>query len=237
MRFPTILSINASLPVQFQEKIRKEYPYFEETNEEQNEVNIQPEEMKAHFRKITNIKNYAFVSMDRTIKINLTSTFISISTVNYSKWEEFSAEAKRIISIFEDEYHPAFYTRIGLRYIDVITKSKWNLEDRSWNELIKPHILGVVTPERESGTSGYLCESEYSEMDSEFIHKSHLEFVHVNESKEISLLMDCDYFTGVETMSDVVWDKAEHLHNMSSCFIANAITELLNDAMEPEPIV
>lgn len=236
LRFPTILSINASQPVDFQEKIRKDYPYFEEILEEQNELNIQPAEMKAHLRRIAGIKNYAFVSTDRTFKINLTASFIAFSTMAYTQWEDFSAEIKKLLALFEETYHPAFYTRIGLRYVDIITKSRWELEDRAWHELIKPHVLGVVTPDREEGTSSFISESEYAEVGSEYIQKSHIEFVHVNDSKEISLLIDCDYFTNRETMLSETWVKAECLHKNSNSFIANAITEILNDAMEPETI-
>lgn len=38
LRFPTILSINSKQPADFQEKIRKEYPFYDEGIEEQNEL-------------------------------------------------------------------------------------------------------------------------------------------------------------------------------------------------------
>ena len=34
LRFPTILSINSKQPADFQEKIRKEYPFYDEGIEE-----------------------------------------------------------------------------------------------------------------------------------------------------------------------------------------------------------
>ena len=37
LRFPTILSINTKQPAEFQEKIRIDYPYYDEGIEEQNE--------------------------------------------------------------------------------------------------------------------------------------------------------------------------------------------------------
>lgn len=38
LRFPTILSINTKQPAEFQEKIRRDYPYYDEGIEEQNEL-------------------------------------------------------------------------------------------------------------------------------------------------------------------------------------------------------
>lgn len=42
LRFPTILSINARQPVEFQELIRKQFPFYEEGIEQQNEFLITP---------------------------------------------------------------------------------------------------------------------------------------------------------------------------------------------------
>lgn len=236
LRFPTILSINAKEPTDFQDKIRNEYPYYDEMIEEQNQIQINTNDNVAQIKQIKGLKNYVFLSQDRSFKINLTASFIAFSTVAYTQWEEFRDRIKSLVAIFEDIYQPAFYIRVGLRYVDIISKSQWSLEDRGWNELIKPHILGVVTKDREEGTTAYLTETEHHNLIDEYVQKSHIEFVHVNDAKEVSLLIDCDYFTNETTQLIDLWMKSEKLHDNSSNYIDNAITELLKEAMEPELI-
>lgn len=235
LRFPTILSINANQPVNFQEKIRERYPFYEEGIEQQNELVIAPDGKPTHLKQSEN-KNYSFVSADNLYKVNLTSSFIAISTLAYTQWEDFVKHIEFVVSVFEEEYKPAFYTRVGLRYIDAITRGNLGLETKKWNELIQPHILGIVTPEIEEGVHSFVSEAEYRNDDGKTLTKTHFEFVHVNDNPEMFLLMDCDYFTSGVTEKNELINIANMLHTNSSNFIGRAITEELSEAMEPEEI-
>ena len=235
LRFPTILAINATAPVEFQEKIRNNYPYYKEETEQQNELIINSMGAPTAVKRNEN-KNYSFVSLDSKWKVNLTSSFIALSTTSYTQWEDFEVKAKDIVASFEAVYKPAFYTRVGLRYVDAITKSKWGLKDRKWNELLQPHVLGIMTDEIESGVNSYVSEAEYKVPGSDAFTKVHFELVHINNSSETSLLIDCDYFASKTTPKEQVQKIAGTLHTNSSNFIGKAITQLLSNAMEPEKI-
>ena len=235
LRFPTILTINSKQPDAFQELVREQYPYYQEVIEQNNEILFAQDGSPAQVKKSQN-KNYSFISADHKYKINLTSSFIAISTKEYTQWEEFLDRIRSIIPIFEEVYKPSFYVRVGLRYIDVITRSSLGLREKKWNELIRPHILGIVTPEIEDGIRSFLSESEYTNADGKSITKTHFELVHVNDSPEVSLLIDCDYFVQEVTQNTEVLDVANALHVNSSSFIREAITERLHNAMEPVEI-
>lgn len=236
LRFPTILSINSTQPVDFQERIRERYPYFEDQLEEFGDVVVNPQLKAASMRKTGESKNYAFISADNMTKINLTPSFIAISSMAYTQWEDFQKHIQFIIPIFKEIYHPAFYTRVGLRYIDVITRSKLDLEERNWTDLIQPHVLGMVTEEHECGVKSYLSETEYETKDPDVLSKAHFEFVHVNDQPELSLLIDCDYYVmGITRLEDMM-QKAEKLHASSSQFIQTAIKSELHLAMKPVEI-
>lgn len=235
LRFPTILSINSKQPVNFQERIRERYPFYQEDIEQQNEFLISPEGNPAQIKMSQN-KNYSFVSADHMYKVNLTSSFIAISTMGYTQWEDFLNHINYIIPEFEKEYTPAFYTRVGLRYVDAITRGNLGLNNKKWNELIQPHVLGIVTPEIEEGVQSFVSEAEYKNQDGKTLTKTHIELVHVNDNPEMSLLIDCDYFTLEVTQKENLLDVANALHINSSNFIGKAITEELSKAMEPEEI-
>lgn len=135
LRFPTILSINSKQPADFQEKIRKEYPFYDEGIEEQNELLINTNGKSTQVKSSQN-KNYSFVSVDKTYKVNLTSTFIAISTRKYTQWEEFSEKVRQVVKAFQETYEVPFYTRVGLRYIDVIQRSVLGLSNEKWSDSV-----------------------------------------------------------------------------------------------------
>lgn len=236
LRFPTILNINSNQPVDFQERIREKYPFFEEQVEEQGDILYNPQIKATALRKTSENKNYAFITEDNLTKINLTPSLIAISTRDYTQWEEFKKHIEFVIPVFEEIYKPSFYTRVGLRYIDVITKSILGLEEKPWTELMKPHVLGMITTDHEAGVKTYLSETEYvTEVDG-VLSKAHFEFVHVNEQPEVSLLIDCDYYSLGITKADAMKPAAEKLHDASSQFIQTAITKELHEAMLPMEI-
>ena len=235
LRFPTILSINANQPIEFQDKIREKYPFYQEDNEQHNEIVIDQNGNPVQ-TKTSNLKNYVFISADQSYKINLTSSFLSISTLKYTQWEDLKKHIGFAIPIFEKVYKPLFYTRVGLRYVDVIDRKKLCLEQVSWNELIEPHVLGVMTPDVETGIKSYRADAEYQNLENKASTKVHFELVHVNNQKELSLLIDCDYFTQEITQTEGVNTVADMLHMNSSTFISSAITERLSEAMEPVEI-
>lgn len=231
LRFPTILSINSKQPVDFQEKIRKRFPYFEEGIEQQNEFLITPNTGETKVRTSQN-KNYSFVTEDNLYKVNLTSTFIAVSTLQYTQWEDFIEVIKFVVAQFESVYEPPFYTRTGLRYIDVIQRSVYGLEQKKWSDLVKPHVLGIVA-EEESKINSYLAEAELQDPVDGICTKEHFEFVHVNGNAEISLLIDCDYFKSEAIKSNDLFGVATSLHTHSSNFLRTAIKNDLHVAMKP----
>ena len=119
LRFPTILNINATDPVHFQEAIKNDYPFYRKIIQE-NEFVVN--DVKS---SVTKEINHEFVSADKKSKVNLTSSFMAISSLTYNQWECFREKIKIIREVFESIYQPPFYTRVGLRYKDVIDRTRF----------------------------------------------------------------------------------------------------------------
>lgn len=233
LRFPTILSINKTQPADYQDRVRERYPFFQENIEQQGEVVIGPNGPQQI--KTSQNKNYSFISADNKYKINLTSTFIAVSTLSYTQWEDFIKEIEYAITPFEEIYKPSFYIRVGLRYVDVISRSELGLNDKKWTELIQPHILGIVTDEIEDGINSYLMETDFKCGDGTNA-KHHFELVNAEGNSEVSFLIDSDYFSLGTINTDDVKTISEKLHVNSGNFLASAITSELEAAMMPVSI-
>ena len=92
-------------------------------------------------------KRHIFASPDETWSLVLTSDFIALSTTQYTRWEDFGARLDSAIETFEQIYDPAPFSRVGLRYRDVIDRSKLSLDDVPWSALLRPSIAAELADE------------------------------------------------------------------------------------------
>jgi uncharacterized protein (TIGR04255 family) len=91
LRFPCILMINEKQPADFQERIRDEYLLFQVAVEQQQMIKMdiggKLEQQTPLIMQSEIINNYKFSSSAETWHINLTSTFLALSTSRYDRWE------------------------------------------------------------------------------------------------------------------------------------------------------
>jgi uncharacterized protein (TIGR04255 family) len=235
LRFPTILliSTNQATLASFQETIRDEYPGFDEALEMQNQVIIMPD---GKANKITNneTKNYSFISVDGNWKINLTNSFISLSTVSYSHWEDFIERVKKMASNFERVYDPSFYSRVGLRYVDGIRRIVLGLEGCPWSALLEPHVLGCI--EDEKRLKKYSMDAEYTVESSNAFVRTHFALGQIEGFDENAFILDCDYFQQGRIEKAGYLDISKGLHDESVRVFHAAIKRKLHQAMEPTEI-
>lgn len=119
-RFPQIMTISTELPVEFQDTIRKiGYP---ESAEEEPRLPIEiPEDIR---KTIAREKVYAFLSENADWKISLSKDFIALSCNGvYTNYKEFKDRLEKILDIFNKIYAPSYFTRVGLRYKNIINNS------------------------------------------------------------------------------------------------------------------
>lgn len=230
VRFPSILKISAEEPSAFQELIRAKYPLYTD-NRNDTIVNVNGQE-----QTVSRVHNHQFVSADGLSKVNLTNSFVAVSTLAYDRWELFKEECERVLNLFGQVYNPTVVLRVGLRYKDVITRSKWGLDAVSWSELINEKELGIMSDFSEEKVNIYALDFEMVADDNVVEHR-HFELIRENTSpNEKSFLIDCDYYSQGILRLDGVMVIAEQLHDHSSNFIRSVISDRLNDAMEPESI-
>ncbi len=230
LRFPTILSINANDPVRFQEEIRAIFPYYRKIVQE-NEIVVN--EVKS---SVTKEINHEFVSADKKSKVNLTSSFIAISSLSYDQWEYYREKVKYIRKTFESIYHPSFYSRVGLRYKDVIDRTRFNLRDKGWVDLIQPSILGVINASNQFTLKQWTVNSEYIYEGTDIATKQQLNLAHKVGDNLPVMVFDCDYFKIGNLRLDSIEEISDQLHDKSSTFLRNAITEELHRAMDPQAL-
>lgn len=239
LRFPTILKIETDIPANFQELIRSDFPNYIETNELKFEMQLPPKELLlpdfiSKTPKSSYSKNHEFSSEDGIWKLNLTRNFLALSTSKYERREKFQEKLKIAFDSLLKVYSPNYFTRIGLRYIDVINRTTLNLEGVGWEELLQPYILGILG-ESSIGNrvKNFECVYEIN-LDESFKQLRMLtKFIDDEESTERYFLIDSDFFKNDKTDTNDTFQVLDYLSIQASRLIQWCITPKLHKAMEP----
>jgi len=234
------LKIDSELPAEFQDKIRDDFPNYSEAKE--LPLNLPPEmntiippEVFSNLSNVAQTKNYTFSSEDETWIINLTRTFVALSATNYQRWEGFKEKLSILLEALRETYSPRFFTRIGLRYIDVINPHALGVKEIEWRELIKPYILGIAG---ESGINKKIREFEYKTeidlSDKKSVVRLIIKSVINVEQQNECILIDSDFFNLNKVEPAGVITQLDYLNSRSSRLIQWCIESKLHNLMEPE---
>lgn len=240
LRFPTILSIESREPADFQDEIRAQFPLYGQRREN-GPVKVVPGRNGApELQSGPPATNYTFVSEDSLWKLNLTKSFISLSTLHYTGWEDFAAKLDMALAAFIRIYQPAFFERIGLRYRNIISRSRLGLEDCGWQDLISRPYLGPLGEEDvpEGMIRRAAMDLELALSDSCFA-KIHAEPTHMKSpatkepEAEEKFMLDIDLAMRGNTAAHFAAGALETLHAHSTRVFRGAITDTLHEAMKP----
>ena len=238
LRFPPILKIDTKVPDEFQDRIRDSFPEFSEKaviklpifKSAQKDT---PAELLQSITPTGN-KNYEFSSEDKVWTINLTRTFIALSTKEYKRREDFRAHLDAPLQAFIEIYRPSIFSRVGLRYIDIIRRSELNLDNIPWDELIEPRALWLLgSSEVNKNIRSFQAQCEIELEDENSIARVITGLVDGQEPDEECFMIDTDFYTTKKTAIIDVDDKLEFFHTQGSRLIQWLIAKRLRKAMGP----
>ena len=240
LRFPEILSISANLPNQFQDAIRDTYPVYSSKTET---VAPKLEGKPGNFSLVNqpSTVNYQFSSPDNSWRINLTSRFVSLSCSAYTCWEDFARRLDKPLAAFIQIYKPAYFERVGVRYLNFISKQSLSLEETPFSELFQPQYLGVLGDDeiREEQTIRSGVDAEFS-IRSGCRAKIHAGPGLVQQNgqtqKEVKFIFDQDLYMTGNIPVNYAAGALEALHSQAYPIFRGAITDTLHNAMEPKQI-
>lgn len=240
LRFPEILTIAANPPVAFQETIRDEFPQYSVTKDTPApRITGTPGNMVLENQPST--INYQFVSADGVWRVNLTSNFISLACSRYTCWEDFAKKLDKPLVALIKTYKPAYFERVGLRYLNFISRKALNLQGTPFSELIAPCYLGPLADDEVNEVGSSRCS-----IDAELAIRGGCRLkVHAGPGmvkrnnqpdEEIKFIFDQDLFMGGKVPVNMSVGALQTLHDQAFSIFRDAITDTLHDAMEPETI-
>jgi uncharacterized protein (TIGR04255 family) len=238
LRFPPILKISHQEPVEFQDEVRFQYPLFETTRPQvPSEISKIAEQFGLPLQSDI---AYSFKSEDHRWNLSITKDFIALTTSSYERYEQFKQRLNEVLTIFERIYKPSFYTRVGLRYQDLIVRSKLGIEDKNWSELIAKRIASELYDPELSSSIQLIVKNLILKTENGQINLNH-GLVSVKESQEnhdeIAYLFDADFYTEHKIEgNENVWNVLNQFNQSAGRFFRWSITDTLHNAMQPQPV-
>lgn len=237
LRFPEILSIGANLPVDFQEAIRSEFPRYNAQQENPApRISGHPGNLQLENQQPT--VNYQFISQDGKWRINLTSKFISLTCNTYTNWDAFARRLDAPLAAFIKIYKPAYFERIGLRYMNFVSRQELELESTPFRDLFQPQYLGLLADEdvaeQSSSRSGVDAELAIPGGCRVKIHAGPgIVKRNGQTDKEVKFILDMDLFMNGNIPVNYSAGALQTLHSHAFPIFRGAIRDTLHDAMEP----
>ena len=235
LRFPDILKIEAHEPADFQDAIRQVYPQYAKRIEQ-----LPPQNAGGTMVEQGTVNNYQFISADGGWKVSLTKGFIALSTLSYTRWEDFATRLDRPLAQFIQLYQPAFFERIGLRYVNAVSRQRLGLEGELWDDLIRSQYIGILgEPDVEESEIAKCSLDVETPLVGDYRMKLHAGPGLIGggkTDKEVKFILDGDFSTAGKHNPDAVPEKLERMHRFAVCLFQGAITKELHEAMGPTPM-
>ena len=241
LRFPTILSIGSTVPAQFQEAVREEFPQYVAKEEQQPIKITTPNAPQPQIERPAPITNYNFISADGRWKINLTQNFVALSTLQYTTWEEFAQKLDKVLALFIQIYHPAYFERIGLRYVNAFSRNRLGLQDSLWDDLINAPFIGVLSEpdvdEKLTSKNALDVELSLGEDRRMKLHAGPGLLGDGKKDPEPKFILDGDFsVSGKQLPAQRITGDLAVLHDYAVRLFNAAVSQELHDAMGPTPI-
>jgi len=242
LRFPPILQIDKEIPADFQERVRRDFPEFREKKEV---TLVMPQKTPKDVSSdlvgqvlSRDDKNYEFASEDDVWTLNLTRTFLALTTRKYTRRDDFQKRLQIPFEALVSIYKPAYFSRIGLRYIDVIRRSTLNLNGVAWCELLNPYALGLLSaPDVKNHIQSLDSKYEVLLEDNSSVARIAMALVAWQENNnEECFMIDTDFYTTQKTLIAGVDQRLDYFHVRASRLIQWLITKRLHEVMEPETL-
>ncbi|MEQ1883457.1 MAG: TIGR04255 family protein [Bryobacteraceae bacterium] len=241
IRFAPVLRIESEVPAAFQELIRSDYPLLRETSAtpENFPAEIPPPVaamIKAQLGAQHNRRRFDFISQDEHWTTTLLRDSLTVSTRQYDNWGNFKARLNQSLTALNEIYRPAFFTRIGLRYQDLIRRHKLDLSAVPWRELLQPRISGFLI---EPDLSVVVSQGEFAvkfgkESGQVQVRHGLVQSTDKNtDAHEECYLIDSDFFLEGKISTDGALESLDFFNVQSGRLFRWCITERLHVAMEP----
>ena len=148
-----------------------------------------------------------------------------------------------MLAAFIETYHPSWFTRVGLRYVNAFRREALGLDGMLWKELITPGFLGLMG-EEDAQESAFLKHELTATFQVPGGAKANVKsgpglLRKVNNrtretTEEKVFMLDLDLFMDSKIELGQAVPALNIVHENAGSLFSAALTDTLSDAMEPQ---
>lgn len=189
VRYPAILRIAKEQPTEFQERIRQRFPEY--GVEQPFKLSIPGAGAVGEPSAELPPRLLRFTSEDGHTTATLAVDFFALSTTRYQHWSIFVDDLAAVSKAVKAIYHPAYASRIGLRYVNRLSHTTTGLDNmQDILELIRPELTAVLRSDAWSNPEEWTSQLVLPDRNG----KLALRFVFNSKEAEPFFQLDLDYF-------------------------------------------
>jgi uncharacterized protein (TIGR04255 family) len=235
LRFPAILRVQTAVPADFQDRIRRTFPVYRAEQQSPFGASSLLSQFQIPVPETAVI--HRFLSEDETSwSVTLTRDFLAVATLNYERWEDFEDKVREPVTAFENTYEPASYSRIGLRYKDLIRRSQLDLDGTAWSELLQPFVLGELAEpemaEQQIIESSRKLRFRWGTSEAALMQYG----LETADDGEECFLIDFDFYSEAKTATGDALSVLRRMNRLTGRAFRWCITEKLHNALGPTPL-
>lgn len=212
--FPQNLQISSAPPVKFQGRVKHLFQNFSLTQDK---------------------ASYNFLSANQRWQLVLGRESLAVVARQYEGWEAFQTHIKLATEAIEIEYPPPYFSRIGLRFRNIVRRSSLGLMNKEWDQLLHNKWTGDLAW---SGVAGDM-KATHSEVVMGLNGGDDLACVRhglipiAQPTQEMGYLIDHDFFVNGQFAMAEIEGKLLDYHQAAQRFFKLWITDTLHQAMQP----
>ncbi len=208
VKFSPILSISKDLPIEFQETVRDRFPGLEIEQGMRLQLPISGVPDKPLMDATPRI--FRFTTTDKTAYLALTTDFLALSTKAYTHWKDFLQDFVLAETALRKIYHPAYATRIGLRFVNRFTRKNTGLNlTRDIFRLFRDELTCILHTEAWVEPKEMLSQMVLVDNNASLA----LRIGYGKEQKKPFFVLDFDYFEEGQISYNKLQERLDHYHS------------------------
>jgi uncharacterized protein (TIGR04255 family) len=241
VQFPRVLRLENESPAAFQDSIKQTFPLYERGQVIGVPPAVQiPQQVLQLMAAQTVNPQHQFLTEDRKSAVALTPETLTFTSRSYKSWESFRSELQKSLNALNRDYRIPFFSRISLRYVNVINKNQLGLASRPWSSLLKTEFIGKFPLELfEDHTQQIAQRMTMSLPDGTGTVTIQHGFVIVLGTPSAtgrSYMLDFDFHHQPKIETKDAEPKLDHFHELAGRLFRWCINDELRTALGPIPI-
>lgn len=240
LQFPRVLRLENESPAGFQESIKQAFPLYSKGQVFSGfpqEVAIPQQVLQLMASQSPN-PQHQFLTEDRKSTVALAPENLTFTTRAYNSWENFRSGIEQSLAALTREYRIPFFSRISLRYVNVINRNQLGLTGTPWSALLKTDFTGKFPFwQFEDCTQQIAQRMTLSLPDkSGTLTIQHGFVLVIGAQAGKSYMLDFDFHHQPKIEIKDAEPRVDHFHELAGRFFRWCLTPELRSALGPIPI-